>query len=147
MAYLVPDNLMQAIRDLPKIINWIRNFSIIAGNGLKVQGGSYGDGARFTIALDKQIRPVLAQSGVFPVRLTSDGGSAGDKDTQCSFTYTVKDKSNTNTLGTAVAMTGNGQRVVNAVMTAGNYGMAYMDQDELKLIWADERISQTNCVT
>jgi len=31
------------------------------------------------------------QIGVFPVDLTQTGGSAGDKTTQCSFTYTVSD--------------------------------------------------------
>jgi hypothetical protein len=88
--------------------------------------------------------PVTPQ-GMIPVRLTSDGGSAGDAATQCSFTYTVKDITNTTTFATGVAMTGNGQRVVNATMAAGTYGMAYISGSTVTLIWADERISQTNC--
>jgi len=37
--------------------------------------------------------------GVFPVLVTKDGGSAGSHESECSFTYTVKDLANV-TLGT-----------------------------------------------
>lgn len=87
-----------------------------------------------------------AGDGLIPVRVTKTGGGAGSKTTQCSFTYSVFDKTNTSTLGTGVAMTGNGQRIVNAQMTAGNYGMAYYDSlGNLKLIWVDEKFDQSNC--
>lgn len=96
-----------------------------------------------------RVRWVFAQQpapGAFPVRLSQTGGSAGDSSTQCSFSYTVKDITNTDTLGTGVSMTGNGQRIVNATMTAGTYGVAYYSNaGSIVLIWADERISQTNC--
>lgn len=88
--------------------------------------------------------PVAVQ-GLIPVRLTQDGGSAGNRTTQCSFTYTVKDQTNTITYGTGIALTGNGNRVVNAAMTAGTYGMAYFDGSTVTLIFADERITQKNC--
>lgn len=85
-------------------------------------------------------------SGIIPVRLTQTGGSAGNATTPCSFSYTVKDITNTDTFGTSIAMTGNGQRVVNAAMTAGTYGMAYFHTDgTIRLMWADEKITQTNC--
>lgn len=101
-------------------------------------GLSYGE-------LEIAIAIVDTQPKLTPVRITSDGGSAGNKTTQCSFTYTVKDITNTITLATGVAMTGNGQRVVNAAMTAGTYGMAYISGATVTLIWADERITQKNC--
>jgi hypothetical protein len=94
--------------------------------------------------------PVTAtpvQNGnLFAVRLTQTGGSAGTSSAQCSFTYTVKDITNTNTLGTSIGLTGNGTRVVNAAMTAGTYGMAYWHTDgTIRLLLADEKITQTNC--
>lgn len=83
---------------------------------------------------------------IFPVKLTQTGGSAGTSSAQCSFTYTVKDITEGQTLGVSIAMTGNGNRIVNAAMTAGTYGLAYWFLDgTLKLIWCDERVSQTNC--
>lgn len=119
---------------------------------------SFTIGERTAAALKKvlQENPVLSQTDIsrtrptrvsmFPVRLTQTGGSAGTSAAQCSFTYTVKDFTNTNTLGTSIGMTGNGQRVANATMTAGTYGMAYFDASgTLILLWADEKFSQTNC--
>ena len=41
--------------------------------------------------------------GLFPVNLTEDGGSAGNKTTQCSFTYTVKTTDDSTTLGTTLS--------------------------------------------
>lgn len=82
---------------------------------------------------------------VFPVKLTKTGGSAGNKTTQCSFSYTVKDYTGSTTLATSKGLTGNGQRVVNAQMTEGTLGLAYYDGGTLKLIWADERFDQKNC--
>lgn len=88
----------------------------------------------------------LPAGNLFAVRLTQTGGSAGNATTPCSFSYTVKDISNTDTFGTAVSMTGYGHRIVNATHIAGTYGMAYWHTDgTIRLLWADERIDQTNC--
>jgi hypothetical protein len=81
----------------------------------------------------------------FPVRLTQTGGSAGSQSSECSYSYTVKDITNAHTLGTNISLTGHGNRVVNATMTAGSYGEAYYLNGVLKLHSADERIAQRGC--
>jgi hypothetical protein len=84
--------------------------------------------------------------GEFPVTLSSPSGSAGDQTTRTAFTYTVTGPGGT-TLGTGVAMTGNGQRLMKMTMTAGTRGRATYEPDgTLKLLWADEIAStQQNC--
>jgi hypothetical protein len=110
------------------------------------RGLNVGAGLSVPLATGGVARIPVSKEGLIPVALTQTGGSAGTSSVQCSFTYTVKDINSIETLGTSIAMTGNGQRVVNAAMTAGTYGLAYRGGDGLiKLIWADERISQTNC--
>jgi hypothetical protein len=81
------------------------------------------------------------QYQTFPVRLTSDGGSAGtNQSSACTLTYTVKDASNTITLAENVAITGkgNGWRALKLELTAATRGLAYLDADEVVLIDADE---------
>lgn len=83
------------------------------------------------------------------VRVTSDGGSAGVNQTSpCTYTYTVKDITNTDTLGSAVALTGNGNgwRGLNIVLTAATYGAGYWDDDTFVLLWVDEKpASEQDC--
>src|SRR5262245_16133836 len=61
------------------------------------------------------------------VRLQQTGGSAGTRTTPCTYTYTVLDYATNAEIATEVAMTGNGQRVLNAAMTAGTIGIGKPD--------------------
>jgi hypothetical protein len=81
----------------------------------------------------------------FYVGLQKTAGSAGDKNTECSFVYTVSDGSGM-VIGTNIGILGHGNRIVNATMTPGTKGIAlYQPNGALTLLWADERFVQTNC--
>lgn len=72
---------------------------------------------------------VMPRSGLFAVKVTQTGGSAGDATTQCSFTYTVKTLDGT-TIGTG--MTPQKKRAsVGAyeAPAANSYGTAFYDED------------------
>ena len=74
---------------------------------------------------------------MFPVDLTQTGGSAGSPTTTCSFTYTVKERESSVTIGTSLAVVG--KRIPNCAMTAGVLGLArYKNDGTLELLWADE---------
>lgn len=85
---------------------------------------------------------------VFRVKLTNDGGSAGNKTTQCSFTYTVKDEDD-QTL--AALATPEQQRPAKGVMVSGDgkNGLAYyswqISSVQLVLHSANETIGVEAC--
>jgi hypothetical protein len=80
------------------------------------------------------------------VLLANPSGSAGDSTTPTNFVYDVYDLDGTTLIAAGVFMTGNGQRVVNATMTAGTRGRGYIDDGgNFVLTWADETIEQNNC--
>jgi len=69
---------------------------------------------------------VNGEDATFAVNVTQTGGSAGNKTTQCSFTYTVSDL-NGNTLGTAVNPTTSPhtyKRIAKGITTAATAGIA-----------------------
>jgi hypothetical protein len=103
---------------------------------------------------DDQGRPMFVGIPNFPpppgtlfyVTVAQAGGSAGNKTTECSFTYAVTHGAFAFLLGSAVGLTGHGNRVLNAAMTAGTNGWAcYLTDGTLQLLWVDERLQQTNC--
>jgi hypothetical protein len=80
------------------------------------------------------------------VLLANPSGSTGNSTTQADFVYDVYDLDGTTLIAAGVYMTGNGQRVVNATMTAGTRGRGYIDDGgNFVLTWADETIEQSNC--
>lgn len=83
--------------------------------------------------------------GLSPVRLVQTGGSAGSSSAYCTYTYTVKDTTNTITLGTNVAVTF--ARPFKAqCITAATYGVAYYDSTgAIKILSCDEVFKTTNC--
>lgn len=79
----------------------------------------------------------------FPVGLTEDGGGAGDKATECDFTYTVDDLDG-NELGTAVDP--EHARPSLGKMVAATKGTAYYTADAtLTLLWTDEQPDTAAC--
>lgn len=103
---------------------------------------------RFVDVWPPRHRPTDAggSAGGMEVNVSQTGGSAGNSTTTCSFTYNVTDAITAASLGTGVAINGNGQRVVNATMTAGTKGRGYINSSGVFVLrWVDERITQTNC--
>jgi hypothetical protein len=130
--------LQQAINDIREVKAMLKN-----SRGFNTSGGGFSPtpGGRGSTQRDSRDLRFC-----FPVKLTQTGGSAGTSSAQCSFTYTVKDLTGVQTLGTSIGITGNGNRIANMTMTAGTYGMAYYQLDgTLTLLFADEKASQTNC--
>src|SRR5262245_2852118 len=123
---------------LRKIIRMVQN---IRGSGVTISP----DGITISPPqAPERKQPILDR--LFPVRVEHVGGSAGDQATQCSFTYDVKLLDDDTVIAEAVALSGNGNRVVDAEMTEGSWGMAfYGDDGEIGLMWVDERITQHNC--
>jgi len=84
----------------------------------------------------------LRKRDVFPVRLSSDGGSNGTNTGAPTYTYTVKDITNTTTLGTTVSP--DVARPYGAV-TAATYGLAYYLSGTLHLLIAFEVPGSGGC--
>jgi len=81
----------------------------------------------------------------FGVKVTKDGGSAGNKTTQCSFTYTVKDLAG-NTLATAKSPSR--PRPLKGAMDPpadNSYGLAFYDGSTLVLWDAGETLDVEAC--
>jgi hypothetical protein len=98
-------------------------------------------------------RPLFgaAQTFVFPVKVTNDGGSAGSSITMCSFTYTVDDLLG-NQLGSSQAPYFSPARILVCACTvapSGSYGTAFYDfsgvTQMLCLGFVQEKEQQTNC--
>lgn len=68
MAYLIPDNYVVALKELPKIIEWVKNFKMTAGRGIKIEALSVGRGATFAIALDKLAAGVDGKRAILDLR-------------------------------------------------------------------------------
>ena len=83
--------------------------------------------------------------GVFAVKVTKDGGSAGSKDADCTFTYTVTDLAG-NELGTTLApKRPRFSHVEYAQPAADSPGLAYWDdQGDLQFYEAVEEIPKTD---
>lgn len=91
--------------------------------------------AGYTVAPWREAAPDGCQ---FPVKLTQTSGSAGSKTTKCSFTYTVKDPSNTYTYATGVTPEGQAD-YNNRKRKAATFGWAYLDAGgALKLLCNEE---------
>ena len=77
---------------------------------------------------------LLLRLEVFAVKVTKDGGVAGDDATDCTWTYTVKDLFG-NTLGTAVAPErARYSHVAYTYAPNDSYGLACYDGETLKLL-------------
>ena len=85
---------------------------------------------------------VLIPRGVFPVKLTQTGGSAGNKTTAVSFTYTVNDL-NDQQITTAHTPTWP-SRGENGLKVAATEGLAWWDGSALK-VFAFERAGTGSC--
>jgi hypothetical protein len=81
------------------------------------------------------------QYQLIPVHLTQTGGVSGtNKTAKCTFTYTVKDVTDTFTLGTGVGLTGwgNGWSNLKLKLTAATKGSGYLDGGTFILTFVDE---------
>jgi hypothetical protein len=81
------------------------------------------------------------QYQLIPVHLTQTGGVSGtNKTAKCTFTYTVKDVTDTFTLGTGVGLTGwgNGWSNLKLKLTAATKGSGYLDGGTFVLTFVDE---------
>jgi len=84
------------------------------------------------------------QDAVVPVLLTKDGGSAGNSTTQCSWTYTIKDITDTDTIATAV--TPAHQRHTIGKTKQATIGLLRgNDSGTYSLIWTDEVLETGAC--
>lgn len=82
---------------------------------------------------------------VYYVNLVTDGGSAGDKDTACTFTYKCTDVCG-NILGALQTPLISRARIVNAPVTAATKGtMMWTADGTLSLVHANETLAQNNC--
>ena len=100
------------------------------------------DGITIT-APDAISPPVPAAADLFRVTVATDGGSAGDATTQCSFTYTVTSLGG---VELATAKTPTKARPALGVMVVGDdIGWAYYDADGLQLWDANEVVSTEAC--
>ncbi len=101
-------------------------------------------GATGQVWCSVHLNPNVPQT--IPVAVVQTGGTAGTRTTACSFTYTIKELVSGANIATAVAVSGNAGRVLNAAMTAGTFGTAYRNSaGTWKLLWVDEKFTQTNC--
>ena len=91
-------------------------------------------------------RRFMVAPACFMVKVSNDGGSAGDGSTTCTFTYTVTDYGGTQ-LGTAVTVLCSRARALKCAVTAGTNGEAFWDDttspSTLYLWDVDE--TQTQC--
>ena len=81
--------------------------------------------------------------GLFYVKLTKDGGTAGTNTTACSFTYTVKDVTGQQ-IGTTVAVAKD--RLLTCAMNEATKGWAFYDENNDLKVWdCNETMQQQNC--
>jgi len=79
----------------------------------------------------------------FAVTVSNDGGSAGDKTTQCDFTYTVTTK---NGVQLATAAAPENQRPAAGKLVAATLGMGYYDAaGAFVLSWVNETLAVEAC--
>lgn len=79
------------------------------------------------------------------VTLDQTGGSAGDKDTPCSFTYEATDLGG-RILGDGLEPLNSRARILNAPTTAATQGTVFIDGDGLLQLWdCDETVAQYSC--
>jgi hypothetical protein len=79
-------------------------------------------------------RYVEVAGGLFYVTLSTDGGTAGDASTPASFTYTVFDAHGTE-IGSSIPLI---WARPNITMAAATVGIAFMENDTVRLLIADE---------
>lgn len=88
---------------------------------------------------------------VFPITLSSPTGAAGDKDTQCSRTYTVTDAITKIELGTSINPSASPhvwRRHPKGTMTEATAGLAYRKADgTLVITWINEVLNTGPCET
>jgi len=92
----------------------------------------------------------MASRTLFEVEVQKDGGSAGDKTTQCSFTYTIRLPSASVNLATGLTPTrarpSAGMLAAIAVDPSWGIGWAYIDAaGELQLWDANETLAPEAC--
>ena len=87
----------------------------------------------------------MTSQGLFPVKVTQTGGSAGSKTTKCSFTYTV-DSIGGEELATVQTPSKN-RPVVGKMKapTADDYGLAFYNGATLVLYDANETLAASAC--
>lgn len=145
-----PPHIKQGEEELPvswfrKTHQWNRQNTPTLGTGVLVNSTSGGASSR-RLPPPNQRRAIYYC--LFPVRVTQDGGSAGNSTTTCSFTYTVKDIRN-NTLGTGMAPAFSPARVIQCACTKApddSYGTAFYDKTgAVALGFVQETQQQTNC--
>ena len=89
---------------------------------------------------------ISSTDGIFPVKVTQTGGSAGNKTTQCSFTYTVE---TINDVQLATVQSPAKKRPSVGKMAApasDSYGLAFYDEDgDLVLYDANETLAPNAC--
>jgi hypothetical protein len=77
------------------------------------------------------------ERSLFPVLVSKDGGSAGDEDNPCTYTYTVTDLAGTITYGTGMSpakpRTSKGAMVYQSGTPA--YGTGFWDNDQEFVLW------------
>ncbi len=78
-------------------------------------------------------------TGLIPVSLAKDGGSDGDYDTTCSFTYTLTAMSESEPLDSGVSL--QSQRIANSPYEEATVGLAAHSGESIDLIWCDEQPS------
>lgn len=84
--------------------------------------------------------------GVFPAKLVQDGGDAGSDGVECTFTYTIKNLSGTQTVATGISLIG--ARPALVAMNAANWGLVCKNQNnDWKIFWCDEQMQSGSCDT
>lgn len=128
-----------------EITNAASYLSMAAGGSAQVLWKESGTGAKWGLV---RFGAVTA-TGLFPVTLTGDGGSAGDDTTQCSFTYTISDAITGAELATSVSPITSPNvcaRPSVGAMVAATHGMAYTKADgTLVLCQCNETLGVEDC--
>lgn len=115
-----PDQNILAVTNLPELEHGTHTLTV----GRYVWFFKVADGAD-----DPVEHAVMSESGdvvVIPVRLTQTGGSLGNKTTSSSWTYTVKDITNTTTITTGASPS---VARPHGTLAAATYGIGYYAPD------------------